>query len=132
MRKTSEMYVASGMQHMVQIRPRNACLATKSHSVFLFAIKSCFFGGGGALGVESPHGGAMYVIAGGSVLVLQDPLVATSVLRRLILVAADGAVDEVGLREPVAHHPVEALRQGVQLPTRVVSGKRNTPEPVTR
>ena len=37
MRKPLEMYVASRMQNMVQIRAQNACFATKLH-IFVFAI----------------------------------------------------------------------------------------------
>ena len=45
MRKPSEMYVASRMQNMMQIRAWNTCFSN--------CCNSC-----GALGVESPHGGA--------------------------------------------------------------------------
>ena len=54
MRKPSEMYAASRMQNMVQIRTQNPCLATKLHFIYLGGYN--YFG---ALGVENPHGGAM-------------------------------------------------------------------------
>ena len=38
MRKPSEMYVASRMQDMVQIRARNACFATKLHYLLFATI----------------------------------------------------------------------------------------------
>ena len=53
MRKPPEMYVASGMQNMVQIRARNVCFTTLH--IFDFFRNFSF----GALGVESPHRGAM-------------------------------------------------------------------------
>ena len=51
MRNPSEMYIASCMQNMVQICVQNACFA----AIFIYFFKNYF----GALGVESPHGGAM-------------------------------------------------------------------------
>ena len=50
MRETLEMYTASRMQHMVQIRKINA------YSVTILLLKTNSFG---ALGVESAHGGAI-------------------------------------------------------------------------
>ena len=53
MRKPLEMITALRMQNMVEIRKKNICFVTKS--LFGKKIKSSF----GALGVESPHGGAI-------------------------------------------------------------------------
>ena len=53
MRKPLEMYIASRMQNMVQIRARSVGFTTK----LLFDIFPNF--SFGALGVESPHGGAI-------------------------------------------------------------------------
>ena len=53
MRKTLEMYTASRMRNMVQLRKKNACFVTSLP--FLKLLKSSFW----ALGVESPHGGAI-------------------------------------------------------------------------
>ena len=54
MRESLEMVTASRMQDMVQIREKNTCFVT----ILLFRNfrKSSF----GALGVESPHGGAIF------------------------------------------------------------------------
>ena len=51
MLETLEMVKASRMQNMVEIRKKNTSFVTKS-----FSIKKTYFG---ALGVESPHGGAI-------------------------------------------------------------------------
>ena len=53
--ETLEMHTASRMQDMVQNRKENACFAT--NFFFLNFRKRSF----GALGVESPHGGAIVV-----------------------------------------------------------------------
>ena len=53
MRETLEMVIVSRVQNMVPIRKKNAHFVTNLS--FLFLWKSFF----GALGVESPHGGAM-------------------------------------------------------------------------
>ena len=57
MRKLSEMYVASRMQNMVQIHAWNACFAT-IYIMFFVVCRNSF----GALGVESPHSGAMVMV----------------------------------------------------------------------
>ena len=57
MRKPFELYVASRIQIMVQIRSRDVCFATKLHYYF---CSNSF----GARGVESPHGGAIEAVAG--------------------------------------------------------------------
>ena len=54
MRKSSEMYVASRQQNMVQICAWNTCFATKLH--FDSFCSNSFW----ALCVESPHGGAIH------------------------------------------------------------------------
>ena len=56
MRKPSEMYVAPRMQNMVQIHAHNACFASK-----LDFASFCCNNSFGALGVESPDGGAMSI-----------------------------------------------------------------------
>ena len=53
MREPLEIYVASRMQNMVQIRAKNLYFVTNLH--FLLFLKGSF----GALGVESPNGGAI-------------------------------------------------------------------------
>ena len=53
MRKTSEMYVVSRMQTMVQIRAHK--LVSRPNDILFFCCINSF----GALGVESPHGGAI-------------------------------------------------------------------------
>ena len=62
-----EMATASRMQDMVEIRKKNKCFVTKLF--FDFFGKSSF----GALGVESPHGGAMkiYAVPGHPILNLE-------------------------------------------------------------
>ena len=52
MRKPSEMYIASRMQNMVQVCKKNAYFVTN----LVLHFKKCSFG---ALGVESPNGGAI-------------------------------------------------------------------------
>ena len=54
MREPSEMHTASRMQNMVQLRKENTYFVTSLP--FIFLGKSYL----GALGVESPHGGAMF------------------------------------------------------------------------
>ena len=65
MRETLEMVTASRMQNMVDICKKNTCFATIL--LFRFFRKSYFW----ALGVESPHGGAIMLrrrIVGNSIV----------------------------------------------------------------
>ena len=56
MRKSWEMYTASRMQNIVQIRKKKTLLRDQ-------LIKQTWNNSFGALGVESPHGGAMDMLA---------------------------------------------------------------------
>ena len=62
MRKTLEMITVLRMQNMVDIRKKNTYFVTKS--LFVKKKRSSF----GALGVESPHGGAIYSVTPSDIL----------------------------------------------------------------
>ena len=53
-----EMYIASRIQNMVQIRARNACFATKLYFCFFFLFSATIIPGLSAL--RAPHGGVFF------------------------------------------------------------------------